>query len=266
MEKKMSNIHPTAIIENGAIIPDSCTVGPYSTIGKDVKLGENCNLISHVVIKGYTTIGDNCEFYPFCSIGGNPPDLKFKGEKTYLEIGNNNSIREYVTINLGTGVGGGLTKVGNNNLIMPLSHIAHDCFVGNNIVLSNGASLSGHVIVEDNAILGGMSGVHQFSKIGKNAMIGAGSIVIQDVIPYGVVSGNRAHLENLNLIGLQRKGFTKAEIRDLRLAYSQIFTPDERNFSERLEDVLKDFEDNQQVQEIVNFIKFSKKGVCKPND
>jgi UDP-N-acetylglucosamine acyltransferase len=261
----MSNIHPTAIIEEGAQIPESCMIGPYCTVGKDVKLGEECHLHSHVVLRGHTTVGNKCEFYPFASIGGNPPDLKFKGEETFLEIGDNNSIREYVTINPGTGAGGGLTKVGNNNLIMPLSHIAHDCFLGNNIVMSNGASLAGHVVVDDNVIFGGMSGVHQFTRIGKNAMIGGGSIVIQDVIPYGVVQGNRAHLENLNLIGLQRKGFTKPEIKDLRLAYSQIFTPDEKPFNERLEEVAADFEDNAQVLEIVNFIKYSKKGVCKPN-
>ncbi|HAG53577.1 MAG TPA: acyl-[acyl-carrier-protein]--UDP-N-acetylglucosamine O-acyltransferase [Alphaproteobacteria bacterium] len=261
----MSNIHPTAIIEDGAFIPDSCKVGPYCIVGKDVKFGEDCDLHSHVVIRGNTTVGNKCEIYPFASIGGNPPDLKFKGETTYLEIGDNNSIREYVTINPGTGAGGGLTKVGDNNLIMPLSHIAHDCFIGNNIVMSNSAMLAGHVIVEDNAILGGMSGVHQFTRIGKNAMVGGGSVVIQDVIPYGVVSGNRAHLENLNLIGLQRKGFSKSEIKNLRLAYSQIFTPDERSFSDRLDEVEKDFDDNAHVVEIVNFIKFSKKGVCKPN-
>ncbi|PPR10508.1 MAG: Acyl-[acyl-carrier-protein]--UDP-N-acetylglucosamine O-acyltransferase [Proteobacteria bacterium] len=261
----MSNIHPTAIIEEGAVIPASSIVGPYCIVGKDVKLGEDCHLHSHVVIRGNTTIGDKCEVYPFASLGGNPPDLKFKGEETYLEIGNNNSIREYVTINLGTGAGGGLTKVGNNNLIMPLCHIAHDCFVGNNIVMSHSAMLAGHVIIDDNAILGGMSGIHQFTRIGKNAMIGGGSLVIQDVIPYGLVSGNRAHLENLNLIGLQRKGFSKSEIKDLRLAYSQIFTPDERTFNDRLEEVAKEYDDNPHVLEIVNFIKYSKKGVCKPN-
>lgn len=261
----MPEIHPTAIIEEGAVIPASCKVGPYCIVGKDVKMGEDCDLHSHVVIKGHTTIGNQVEIYPFASIGGNPPDLKFKGEETFLEIGNNNSIREYVTINPGTGAGGGITKVGHNNLIMPLSHIAHDCFVGNNVVMSNGASLAGHVVVDDNVILGGMSGVHQFTRIGKNSMIGGGSIVIQDVIPYGLVQGNRAHLENLNLIGLQRKGFSKPEIKDLRLAYSQIFTPDEKSFKERLEEVAKDFETNPDVLEIVNFIKFSKKGVCKPN-
>lgn len=261
----MLNIHPTAIIDEGAIIPESCKVGPYCIIGSNVKLGEDCELHSHVVIKGNTTIGDKCEIYPFASIGGNPPDLKFKGEETFLEIGNNNSIREYVTINLGTGAGGGLTKVGDNNLIMPLCHVAHDCFVGNNIVMSHSAMLAGHVIIDDNAIIGGMTGIHQFTRIGRNAMIGGGSLVIQDVIPYGLVSGNRAHLDNLNLIGLQRKGFSKQEIRDLRLAYSQIFTPDERSFKDRLEDVRQEFTDSDQIQEIVNFIKYSKKGVCKPH-
>ena len=261
----MTNIHPTAIIEEGAQLDASVKVGPYCIIGKDVKIAKDSELFSHVVVKGHTTIGEGCEFYPFASIGGNPPDLKFHGEETYLEIGNNNSIREYVTINPGTGVGGGLTKVGNNNLIMPLAHIAHDCMVGNGIVLSNGASLAGHVIVEDNAILGGMSGVHQFTKIGKNAMIGGGSIVIQDVIPFGLVSGNRAHLDNLNLIGLQRRGFSKKEIKDLRLAYSQIFTPDEGTLKERLDEVEKDYPKNPQVLDMVNFIRYSKKGVCKPN-
>ncbi|MCP4355565.1 MAG: acyl-ACP--UDP-N-acetylglucosamine O-acyltransferase [Proteobacteria bacterium] len=260
----MSNIHPSAIIEEGAQVDSSVKVGPYCVIGKNVKIGKNCNLQSHVVIQGYTTIGNDVEIYPFASLGQNPPDLKFKGEITYLEIGNKNVIREYVTINPGTGAGGGITKVGDNNLIMPLAHIAHDCQIGNNCIFSNGASLSGHVIVNDNVIFGGMCGIHQFTKIGSYSMIGGGSIVVQDVIPFGLVMGNRAYLDGLNLMGLKRRDVPKKTINELRKAYRLIFAP-EGTLKERLADVVETYSENESVLSIVEFIKNSKKGVCTPN-
>ena len=201
-------INDKAIVEKNPYIDTSATIGPFSIIGKDVKIGKNVRISSHVVISGDTTISEGCEIYPFSSIGNNPQDLKFRGEKTKLIIGKNNKIREYVTMNPGTEHGGGVTIVGDNCLFMISSHIAHDCKIGNNVILANNVAIAGHVEIQDNVIIGGNSAVQQFTRIGKFAMIGGMTGVEKDVIPYGLATGNRSHLEGINIIGL-KNGNTK---------------------------------------------------------
>ena len=263
----MINQHHTSIISNKAELGSNVIIGPYCIINKNVKIGNNVNLKAHVYIDGNTIIGNNCTFYPYCSIGSSPQDLKYKGEKSVLKIGNNNTFREYVTVNPGT-LGGGLeTVIGNQCLFMVSSHVAHDCKIGNNVIMVNNASLAGHVLLEDYAIMGAMSGAHQFCRIGKHSMIGGLSGVDSDVIPYGTVIGNRAHLSGLNIIGLKRRGFSKPIIQDLRKAYGLLFSSQEGTFSERVKEVSEEFTNNEPVKEIVNFLKGEKsRSICKPKD
>ena len=211
----MENIHSTAVVGEGARVHESCVIGPYCVVGDDVELGANVELKSHVVVDGHTTVGAGTTIYPFASIGTAPQDLKFAGEASKLVIGENNTIREHVTINPGTADGVMETVVGDNCLFMMASHVAHDCRVGNNVILANNATLAGHVQVGDFVILGGLAAVHQFIRIGDHAIIGGMSGVEADVIPYGRVKGERAFLAGLNLIGLERRGFDKAEILSL---------------------------------------------------
>ena len=256
-------IHKTALVDTKAKISKNVQIGPYSIIGPNVEIGEGTVVQSHVNITGNTTIGSNNIIYPFASIGNDPQDLKYKGEETELEIGNNNKIREYVTINPGTGGGGGLTKVGNNCLFMVSSHIAHDCLVGDNVILANNVPLGGHAHVDDDAIIGGNSAVQQFTRVGKSAMIGGMCGVVRDVIPYGIAHGNRSILQGLNLIGLRRKNFTNKEIMSLSEAYKQIFKSE--NLTENLNSLSREFKDNQLVNEIINFIdKDKKRPICTP--
>ena len=263
----MTNIHSTAIVSKEAVITNSSYIGPYCIVGKDVKLGKNTRLISNVTIDGFTTIGDDCEFFPYSTIGTSPQDLKFNGEKSYLNIGNNNIFREYVTINPGTKGGGLITSIGDNCLFMVSSHIAHDCRIGNNVILVNNASLAGHVIIEDYAILGAFSGVHQFCRIGKHSMTGAMSGIDSDVIPYGTVLGNRAYLSGLNIIGLKRRGFSKQIIQELRKAYGLLFFTQDGTISERIKEVSEDFSKNEPVMEVVNFLtKEKSRSICKPKN
>ncbi len=258
------SIHPTALIETGAVIASSAQVGPFCVIGPNVVLGENVRLLSHVVIAGHTTIGANTIVYPFASIGHAPQDLKYKGEASRLEIGSNCQIREYVTINPGTDGGGLLTKIGNDCLLMVGAHVAHDCIVGNNCILVNNATLAGHVHLGDFAIIGGLSAVHQHVRIGAHAMIGGMSGVENDVIPYGTVMGERAHLSGLNIVGLKRRGFEREDIHTLRNAYRLLFAA-EGTLQERLDDVAKMFEDNKPVRDIVDFIRVdSGRAICQP--
>ncbi len=230
-------IHKTAIIDSRANISDNVKIGPYSVIGPNVEIHEGTEIQSHISIMGKTKIGKNNKIYPFASIGNDPQDLKFQGEETKLEIGDNNKIREYVTINPGTKGGGGLTKVGNNCLFMVSAHIAHDCFVGNNVILANNVPLGGHAHIEDNAIIGGNSAVQQFTRVGKSAMIGGMCGVVRDIIPYGIVHGNRSVLQGLNLIGLRRKNIPNKKIMILSDAYKKIFK------NENLTDNLKNLPD-----------------------
>jgi UDP-N-acetylglucosamine acyltransferase len=256
-------IHKTAIIDSNAKISENVTIGPYSVIGPDVEIGEGTVVQSHVNITGKTIIGINNQIYPFASIGNDPQDLKFKGEKTLLEIGNNNKIREYVTINPGTEGGGGKTQIGNNCLFMVSSHIAHDCIVGDNVILANNVPLGGHAHVDDNAIIGGNSAVQQFTRVGKFAMIGGMCGVVRDVIPYGIAHGNRSKLQGLNLIGLRRKNIPNKEILLLSDAYKQIFK--DENLTENLSNLSNDLRKNELVSEVINFIeKDKKRPICTP--
>ena len=256
-------IDKTAIIDNNAKIHLTAKIGPYTVIGPNVEIGENVTIHSHVNISGNTKIGKGNTFYPFASIGNDPQDLKFNGEKTLLEIGDNNTFREYVTVNAGTIGGGGLTKIGSNCLFMVSAHIAHDCLVGNNVILANNVPLGGHAHVDDFAIIGGNSAVQQFTRVGKAAMIGGMCGVVRDVIPYGIAHGNRSILQGLNLIGLRRKNIPNKEILILSDAYKEIFKNE--NLTENLSDLSNEFKDNELVSEVVGFIeKDKKRPICTP--
>ena len=250
----MNNIHSTAIVSSKAELGNNIYIGPYCIINENVKINDNCKFLANVYMEGNTTVGTNCTFYPFSSIGTKPQDLKYKGEKSELTIGNNNTIREHVTINPGTSGGGLITSIGNNCLLMVGCHVAHDCKIENNVILVNNASLAGHVVVEDFAIIGALSGVHQFCRIGKHSMIGAMSGIDSDVIPYGTVLGNRAFLSGLNIIGLKRRGFSKDIIQDLKKAYGVLFVSNEGTISDRIKEVSEDFSNNIPVMEIVDFL------------
>ena len=258
------NIHPTAIIAEDAQIDESAQIGPYCVIGPDVTIEKNVILVSHVHVEGVTTIGEETRIYPFASIGTPPQDLKYGGEKSALIIGKNNTIREHVTMNPGT-IGGSMkTVIGDNCLFMMASHVAHDCTVGNNVILANNATLAGHVHVGDYAVLGGLSAVHQFVRIGEHAVIGGMSGVEKDVIPYGRVKGDRAFLAGLNLIGLERRGFTRQQIRSLQRAFNQLFG-DEGTLEERLESVAEGFPDDELVSSIISFAREKTKfPLCQP--
>ena len=256
-------IHKTAIVDPKAKISSSVNVGPYSIIGPNVEIGEDTDINSHVSIAGHTKIGKNNKIYPFASIGNDPQDLKFKGEISSLEIGDNNKIREYVSINPGTDGGSGVTKIGNNCLFMVSSHVAHDCNIGNNIVVVNNVAIGGHVHIEDNAIIGGNSAVHQFIRIGKFAMIGGMCAVIRDVIPYGLVHGNRSILQGINLIGFRINNISNQDITLLSNAYKELFKSE--NLSENLKNLSDDFKKNNLVMEILEFLqKDKKRPICTP--
>ena len=256
-------IHKTAIIDAKAKISSSVNIGPYCVIGPNVEIGDNVKIHSHVNISGNTIIGKNNKIYPFASIGNDPQDLKYNGEKTKLTIGDNNKIREYVTINPGTDGGGGLTKVGNNCLFMISSHIAHDCEVGNNVIIANNVPLGGHAIIEDNVVIGGNSAVQQFTRIGKMAMIGGMTGVLHDVIPYGLSTGNRNILQGVNLIGLRRAKFNNKDILGLSEAYKEIFAT--KNLTENINKLNGEFKENPLVKNVIKFItKDKKRSICTP--
>ena len=256
-------IHKTALIDSNAKISKNVSIGPYSIIGPNVEIGEGTVIQAHVNITGNTIIGSHNKIYPFASIGNDPQDLKFKDEVTQLEIGNNNKIREYVTINPGTEGGGKKTKIGNNCLFMVSSHIAHDCVVGDNVILANNVPLGGHAHVDDDAIIGGNSAVQQFTRVGRFAMIGGMCGVVRDVIPYGIAHGNRSILQGLNLIGLRRKNISNKEILSLNEAYKIIFKNE--NLTENLRNLSNDLRKNELVLEVVNFIeKDKKRPICTP--
>tara|TARA_B100001175_G_scaffold317828_1_gene336765 strand:+ start:4248 stop:5030 length:783 start_codon:yes stop_codon:yes gene_type:complete len=256
-------IHPTAIIDPKAKIFSNVSIGAYSIIGSNVEINENTVVDSHVSIVGNTKIGKNNKFYSFCSIGNDPQDLKYTGEQTKLEIGDNNKVREYVTINPGTKGGGGLTKVGNNCLFMISSHIAHDCFVGDNVILANNVPLGGHANIENDVIIGGNSAVQQFTRVGKSAMIGGMCGVVRDVIPYAMVHGNRSILQGLNLIGLRRKNIPNKEILVLTEAYKEIFK--DENLTVNLKNLDQGYKKNELVNDVINFLeKDKKRPICTP--
>lgn len=250
----MSNsIDPTAIIDPKAKIAQNVSVGAYSIIGPNVIIGKNTVIHSHVIINGHTKIGIDNEIYPFSVIGLNPQHLKFSGEITELIIGDNNIIREHVTIHPGTLVGTKKTIIGNNGLFMVGCHVAHDCVVGNNVVFVNNAVIGGHVIISDFVYLGGQSAIHQFCRIGKHAIIGAGTTIDGDVIPFTSVVGSRGHLSGLNLVGLKRRSFSKEETKTLRNVYRLLFAP-EGTFNERLAEVKETYSKNLLIKEILSFL------------
>jgi UDP-N-acetylglucosamine acyltransferase len=258
-------IDPTAIVEDGAQIDENVSIGPYCVVGSDVSLSDGVTLASHVVVTGRSNIGANTRIYPFASIGHQPQDMKYKGEPSELTVGCNTIIREHVTMNPGTEGGGMVTRVGNNCLIMVGSHVAHDCQIGDHAILVNNATLGGHVRIDEWAIIGGLSAIHQFARIGRHAMVGGMSGVENDVIPYGSVFGNRAHLSGLNIVGLKRRGFSRDTIHALRKAYRLMFAP-EGTLKERLADVSATFADNEPVMEIVDFIEAdSSRAICQPS-
>ena len=250
-------IHDTAIISETSKLGDNVEIGAYSIIGPNVKISNNTKIHSHVNITGNTSIGSGNEIFPFSSIGTPPQDLKYKGEKNSLIIGDNNKFREYVNINPGTEQGGGVTKIGNNNLFMVYCHVAHDCTVSNNIVLANNVQVGGHVFIENNAIIGGSCAVHQFSRIGESSMIGGMTGVLSDVIPFGLSLGNRNSLAGLNLIGLRRAKVSNENIKIIQEAYNIIFKSS--NFRSNIENLNSDIKKNQFVSKIIDFINSDKK-------
>jgi len=257
-------IHKTSFVDKNAKIAKNVKIGPYCVIGPNVILDENVEIYSHVNIAGNTKIGSGTKIYPFASIGTDPQDLKFKGEKNNLIIGSNNTIREYVTINPGTESGGGTTKVGNNCLFMVSAHIGHDCKIGSNIVVANNAAIAGHVIIEDSVIIGGNSAVQQFTRIGRLAMIGGMTGVLKDVIPFGLSFGNRNYLRGINLIGLKRKKYENKKIFELDAAFKKIFSS--KNLHENLSKINGEYKENDLVAEVIKFIsKDKKRPICTPH-
>jgi len=255
----MSNIHPTAIVEDGAIIGENVSIGAYTYIAKDVKVGNNTKIGSHTLIEGYTTIGEDNEIFSHAVIGSMPQDLKYNGERVELIIGNGNKIREFTLINPGTKGGGSVTKIGNNNLLMGYVHIAHDVITGNNCILANGVALAGHVELGNGVVIGGYTPVHQFVKIGDLAMVAGASALSQDVPPYCLVEGNRAKLRGLNLTGLRRH-LESEDTNELKRAYKELFSGERP-----LKDVaneLNDSSDNIHVKKFIKFILGSKRGIA----
>ncbi len=257
-------IHPTAIVSPKARIGQNVRIGPYCVVGDHVDLGDDVTLVSHVSIDGHTSVGTGSKIYPFASIGHPPQDLKYHGEESRLIIGKNNTIREHVTMNPGTEGGGMETVIGDNGLFMMSSHVAHDCHLGNNVIMANNATLAGHVTVGDFVLIGGLSAVHQFVRIGSHAVIGGMSGVENDVIPYGRVKGERAFLAGLNLVGLERRGFDKDQIRLLQRAFNQMFG-DEGTLDQRIETVESDYDSNLLIMDMFSFAREKTRfPLCQP--
>ncbi len=259
-------IHPSAIVDPAASLGEGVSIGPFCVIGPQVALDDGVRLVSHVAVDGRTRIGAGTVIYPFASIGHPPQDLKFRGEPSELVIGARNQIREHVTMNPGTEGGGMITRVGDDGLFMMGSHVAHDCHVGDHVILANNATLGGHVILGDYVIIGGLSAVRQFVRIGAHAMIGGMSGVENDVIPFGLVMGDRARLAGLNLVGLERRGFKKEDIHALRAAYRMLFGP-EGTFAERVEEVGRDFGERTLIADVLEFIRAKEsRSLCQPRE
>ncbi len=257
-----SFIHESAIVSSQAKIGKNCYIGAYSIIGDEVILGEKIRLESHVVIGGKTEIGDETQIFPFVSIGLAPQDLKYKGEATATEIGKRNQIREFVTIHRGTKGGGGLTKIGDDNLLMAQAHIAHDCQIGNEVIMANAATLAGHVEIADRANIGAYSGVHQFCRIGLEAFVGGYSVIVKDALPFAISQGNHAKCYGLNRLGLKRRGYAKETIEKLHHAYHLLLSS-KLNTSQAVEKIKEDVKDCAEVDLLVNFIETSQRGVVK---
>lgn len=260
-----SEIHPTAIVESGAKIGAGVKIGPFCTVGGDVVLGDNVELVSNVSVAGHTEVGTETRIFPFTSVGHPPQDLKYDGEPSKLVIGANCTIRENATLNPGTRGGGMITSIGDNCLLMASTHVAHDCRVGNNVIIANFGGLAGHCVTGDFVTIGGMVVVQQFVRIGSHAFIGAHSMVDGDVIPYGMAIGNRAELAGLNLVGLKRRKFDREDIHALRTAYRMIFSS-EGTLRERVDDAAELFSGQKLVQDVVDFISSSERSMCTPRN
>ena len=247
-------IHKLSLVHKNAKVGKKTKIGPFCTIGRNVKIGDDCILHSHINIQGDSVIGDNTEIFPFVSIGSIPQDLKYKGEKTKIKIGSNCKIREYVTVNIGTDGGGGLTTVGDNCLLMVGTHIAHDCHIGNNVIFANHSTLAGHVVIHDNVVVGALSAIHQFSRIGEGAMIGGMSVLLVDVVPFATVMGNRAKLSGLNILGLKRRSTKKSELSQLRKVFKYIFYEKKRTLKLRIKEVESKKFKEQTIKVLLDFL------------
>jgi len=256
----MANVHPTALVDPAARLGEGVTVGPYSLIEGRVVIGPHTHIGPHVVIRDFTTIGSHCRIFQFAVLGEVPQDLKFKGEETSLIIGDHNTIREFATMHRGTAGGGGVTRIGNRNFFLAYTHVAHDCQVGNGVIMSNNATLGGHITVADHANLGGLSAVHQFCRIGRHAFIGGCSAVHRDVPPYAMAVGNRAKIVGLNLVGLKRAGFTDSSLYGLKRAYELLFLSDLKT-KEALDQVRRELPDTPEIQDLLLFIETSERGL-----
>ena len=255
-------IHSTAIISPHAEIEEGTQIGPFCIIKDNARIRAGTKLISNVIVEGDTLIGENCTVYPFTSIGFPPQDIKYKGEPTKVRIGNNNTIREYVTIHRASVGGDGVTVIGDNDFILAYVHIAHDCKIGNFVTMANMASLAGHVIIEDYAYIGGIVGIHQFTRIGTHSMVGAFSGVAQDIPPYMIASGSRAKLFGLNTIGLQRHGFSDQTINDLKKAYKILFR-EKRTLKDAIKKIQEDLPYTDEIKHLIEFIQKNKRGICR---
>ncbi|MBP7247570.1 MAG: acyl-ACP--UDP-N-acetylglucosamine O-acyltransferase [Negativicutes bacterium] len=259
-KRSETSIHPTAIVEEGAVIGEGVEIGPYAVIGPNVQIGDGCKIGPHVVIAGSTMIGKNCRFSPGASIGSVPQDLKYKGEKSFLVIGDNCTFREYCTISLGTGENGE-TRIGSNCLFMAYTHVAHDCIVGNHVIMSNVATLAGHVSVEDRVVIGGLAAVHQFTKIGRNAMLGGGALVSHDVPPYTIVAGYPAKVRGLNNVGMARAGVSEQIRREIKKAF-RILYRSSLSLSEAITQMEEQLVFSDELDHFVRFLRNAERGVC----
>lgn len=247
-------IHPTTIVEDGAVIGQGTTIGPHCIIGPEVVIGADNELRSHVIVEGVTRIGDRNRIWPFASVGSQPQDLKFAGERSELVIGSDNMIRESTSFNPGTEHGGGITKIGDKNLFMLGTHVGHDCIVANSCVMANSSGLAGHCILDDGVIIGGLSATHQFVRLGRGSMVGGCTMARKDVIPYGTVIGENTRLMGLNVVGLKRRGVEKPELKQILAAYRAIFESDEGSLLDRAKSVHAAYPDNRYVQDITTFM------------
>src|SRR6476620_2459505 len=257
-----SQIHPTSLIAEGARVGEDCFIGPFCTVGQNVELGSGVRLDSHVVVDGRTSIGDETHIYPFVSLGLGPQDLKYAGEPTRTEIGKRNQIREFVTVHRGTEGGGGITRLGDDNLLMAQAHVAHDCQLGSDIIMANAATLAGHVEIADRANVGAYSGVHQFCRVGLEAFVGVYSVVVKDAPPFAVIQGNHAKCYGLNRVGMKRRGYSKDTIEKLHRAYHLILSA-KLNTTQALEKIKEEISDCKEVDLLVDFIETSKRGIVK---
>jgi UDP-N-acetylglucosamine acyltransferase len=258
----MVRIHPTALVDKTVQLGEGVTIGPYSIIQGRVVIGHDTHIGPHVVIKDFTTIGNKCEIFQFAVIGEIPQDLKFQGEESHLVIGDGNTIREFATLHRGTAGGGGVTRIGHGNLFMAYTHVAHDCQVGNGVIMSNAATLAGHITVEDYAILGGLSAVHQYCQVGRHAFVGGCSAVHRDVPPYAMAVGNRARLVGLNLVGLKRHGFTDTTLQPLKRAYELLFLSD-LNLKEAITRVIAELPQTTEIHHLLRFLETSERGLLQ---